>query len=237
MNWNASGSKPTNRSVLLPIVMLTSICQVSFAADIPVGWHTYRSPDYGFTLSYPSNFKFYARTPSYEEAQHSMIPICKRETVACFEYSGGAYKGTRLQAAGVAVNVLRDARTEQQCAAIDTGSYPIRKVRIGGLRFYFGETGGAAAGTTIGGPVYRTFHEETCFELAALLVTDNTEHEPGEVKKLDTAKLEKQLDRIVQTIRFSGHVPSSGARHPRPVMCCLSPVCNSPVPNMTIKLT
>jgi hypothetical protein len=210
MKWNASGSKPTIRSVLLPIVMLTSICELGLAEDIPLGWQTYRSPDYGFSLSYPSDFKVYAGTPSYEEAQHSMIPICERETVACFEYSGGAYKGTRLQAAGVAVNVLRAARTEQQCAAIDTGSYPVRKTRIGGLRFYFGETGGAAGGTAIGGPVYRTFHEGTCFELAALFVTDNTEHEPGEVRKLDAVKLEKQLDRIVHTIRFSGRRPSSG---------------------------
>jgi len=189
------------RGVFTLLVALATINSgVGLAANAPAGWQVHRSADHGFVLTYPPDFKFYS---DLQEAQKSYIPICGPESVACFEYNGTAYEGTNFEAAGLSVNILRKARTEEECNKIDTGQYPIKRAVINGIPFHYGETGGAATGHVIGGPAYRTFHEHVCFE-AALLITATGigVYDPGTVKEFNSAKLEKQLDRMLHTFRF-----------------------------------
>jgi len=209
MKKNANDGLDLALGVSFRLLVLAAFCTSSFSASVPAGWKTYRSPDYGFVIAYPKDFKHYTNAT---DAQLAVVAICNMTTAACFEYSGKQYEGTRFEAAGVAVNILSDAHTEAECNKIDTGQYPIKTARINGIRFHYGETGGAAAGNVIGGPVYRTFHEHACFELALQVVTDNTDHGIEDYHNFDSTKMEKKLQRILHTFRFvrrSSDLPGS----------------------------
>jgi hypothetical protein len=169
-------------------------------------WQVYRSPDYGFTIAYPASLSFYPGHPDLRETQLSMIPVCDVTTVACFLYNGN-HEGTNLQAAGVSVNVLRDRKTEQDCNNIDTGQYPIKTEAINGINFHYGETGEVAAGNDGGGPVYRAFYQNVCFEVAAITAWTNIGgNNPGDIKAFDSKVLDKLLLSVVHTFRFVGAV-------------------------------
>ncbi len=128
----------------------------------PAGWQTYRSTEYGFTISYPGDGSF---TSGHRvEPQHSMIPVCDDTAVACFEYNGHAFDHTMIQSLGLAVMVLRDRRTEAECGEIY--GRPVTQVEIHGRRFDFAGTGDAAAGSSEGVFRYRTFYQHVCFEVA-----------------------------------------------------------------------
>ncbi len=170
------------------------------------GWRTYSSPDYGFTIDYPSKVTSSGSRPDGVEMKGSYIPICDQTTVACFEYNGNEYEGTIMEAAGLSVNVLRDLRTEQDCNHIDTHSSPIKTEIINGINFHYGDTGSAGLGHGEGGPSYRVFYQNVCFEIAVgIAVTTARAGEPG-IKKFDQRKLDKVLNEMVHTIRFIGDV-------------------------------
>jgi hypothetical protein len=189
---------------LVCFALLATTCSAAPLTD--AGWKVYRSPDYGFTISYPGNISFYAGHPDLKETQLSMIPICDETTVACFEYNGNNER-TNLEAAGLSVNVLRDRKTEQDCNKIDTGSYPIETESINGIKFHYGKTGSVAAGHSEGGPVYRAFYQNVCFEMAVgIASTDTVNDDPGDIKPFDSAELEKLLDRMVHTFKFMAAV-------------------------------
>jgi hypothetical protein len=186
--------------VLVCVVLLATTCRAALPAY--PGWKVYRSPDYGFTIGYPDNMSFYGGHPDLIETQLSMIPICDETTVACFEYNGNN-EGTNLEAAGLSVNVLRDRKTEQDCNKIDSGSYPINIEPINGINFHYGDTGEVAAGHSEGGPVYRAFYQNVCFEMAVGTAwTTMGNDDPGHIKPFDSAELEKLLDRMVHTFKF-----------------------------------
>jgi len=180
---------------------------VGLPAKALPGWRTYRSPDYGFTIDYPGNTSFYSGHPDPRETQLSFIPICDDTSVACFQYNGSEYEGTNLEAAGLSVNVLRDLKTEQDCERIDTGSSPIKTETINGIRFRYGDTDEVATGHSKGGPTYRTFHQNVCFEIAAAIAETNIgAFDPGTIKPFDSTKLNRLLDRMVHTFRFASAV-------------------------------
>jgi hypothetical protein len=186
MKVNIDSGRSSVRSVFLFATLLLTVCRASLGANVPPGWRGYRNPDYGFVIAYPNQFKFYPVSPDLQEAQLSYIPICQSESIACFEYNGDEYESTNFGAAGLSVNILRDARTKKECNKIDTGQYPIKQAIINGVHFRYGETGGAATGNAIGGPAYRTFREHVCFEVALLITaTSIGSYDPGTVKEFD----------------------------------------------------
>lgn len=175
-------------------------------------WRTYQSSDYGFTIDYPASMKFFSGHPSVTDAQLSYIPICDESTVACFEYDGEEYKGTNFEAAGLSVNILRDARSEQDCNTIDTGDFPTKRKTINGVIFHYGTTGSAGLSHGEGGPSYRAFYQNVCFEIAVgIAETSLGAYDPGTIKSFHSAKLEKLLDEMVHTFRFTGDVKDGPA--------------------------
>jgi hypothetical protein len=187
------------------LFLFSTVCGAGLPAT--TRWQVYRSPDYGFTIAYPASLSFYPGHPDLKEIQIlSMIPACDETTVACFLYNGN-YEGTKLQAAGVSVNVLRGTKTEQDCNKIDTGQYPIKTETINGIRFHYGETDEVAAGNAGGGPVYRAFYQNVCFEVAAITAWNTmVSDEPDDNKAFDSKDLDKLLLRVVHTFRFVGVV-------------------------------
>jgi len=190
--------------VFVYVAVFTTIC---YAREAPAGWQTHRSPDYGFSIEYPASMTFYPGHPDYVETQISYIPICDYTTVACFQYNGKEYKGTNFEAAGLSINVLRGVRTEQDCDKIDTGSYPIKTETINGIKFHYGMTGEGGMSQSKGGPAYRAFHQNVCFEIAvATAQISMGAFDPGAVRAFDSAKLYSLLDKMVHTFKFVGTV-------------------------------
>lgn len=190
--------------VFVYVAVFSTIC---VAGDARGGWQTYRSPDYGFTIDYPTNMKFYQGHPDYGETTISYIPICDYTTVACFEYNGKEYEGTNFEAAGLSINVLREIRTEHDCDKIDTGSYPIKTQTINGIKFHYGMTGEGGTSQSKGGPAYRVFHQNVCFEIAVATAQISIgAFDPGAVRAFDSATLDRLLDKMVRTFKFVGAV-------------------------------
>jgi hypothetical protein len=171
-----------------------------------LGWRTYRSPEYGFTMDYPANISFYGSHPDPAEMKGSYIPICDQTTVACFEYNGNEYAGTIMEAAGLSVNVLRDLRTEQDCNDIESHSIPTKTEIINGINFHYGIIGTGGLGHGEGGPSYRVLYQNVCFEIAVGIAETNARvGEPG-IKEFNDKKLNEILHEMVHTFRFIGDV-------------------------------
>lgn len=199
---------------LLQIVFIASLTATGDAQSAPhavaadSGWRTYRSPDYGFTIDYPADGSFTAGHRI--EPQRSMIPVCDTTSVACFEYNGHAFDDTAVASLGVSVNILPDATTEEDCYAGDDG--PVKTIVIHGTRFHLAETGGAAAGSSGGGPVYLAFHRHICFEI--VLRTTYSDVAPEEYEEYGLHPLNQcelralrsakdEMNRMLQSFRFT----------------------------------
>src|SRR5690242_14342310 len=103
-------------------------------AQAPPGWHTYRDSDYGFTIAYPPSVKII--NSARGENTGGSMPLCDDMTIACFAYTGENYKGTNFQGAGVAIDIVRDATSEQACRNLEsTASSPPDKITIYDTRF------------------------------------------------------------------------------------------------------
>jgi hypothetical protein len=180
---------------------------ISIGEDARGDWQTYRNPDYGFMIDYPASMTPYSGHPDYVETKISYIPICDYTTVACFEYNGKEYEGSNFEAAGLSVNVLREIRTEGDCDKIDTGSYPVKTETINGIRFHYGMTGEGGMSQSKGGPSYRAFHQNVCFEIAVATAQISLgAFDPGAIKPFDSAKLDLLLDKMLHTFKFTGAV-------------------------------
>jgi hypothetical protein len=127
--------------------------------------------------------------------------------VDCFVYAGKEYEGTNFGGAALSVNVLRDKRTEHDCNEMDIGTNATKTKTINGVRFHYGMTGGAGLGHWVGRSIYRAFYDKVCFELAANVSGANfANFDPGTIKEFDGAKLDKELDAMLNTFRFTGPV-------------------------------
>jgi len=195
---------PFHTRVLLYMAIFSMI---SIGEDARGDWQTYRNPDYGFMIDYPASMTPYSGHPDYVETKISYIPICDYTTVACFEYNGKEYEGSNFEAAGLSVNVLREIRTEGDCDKIDTGSYPVKTETINGIRFHYGMTGEGGMSQSKGGPSYRAFHQNVCFEIAVATAQISLgAFDPGAIKPFDSAKLDLLLDKMLHTFKFTGAV-------------------------------
>jgi hypothetical protein len=102
--------------------------------------------------------------------------------------------------------------TEQECIKIDPGPYPVQAETINGIKFNIGFTGNAATSHSEGGPSYRTFYQNVCIEVSiGISETSIGAYEPGTIKPYDSRKLEKLLDEMVQTFRFTAAVAEGPA--------------------------
>jgi hypothetical protein len=185
----------------------TATAQMHQPAHAPTGWRTYSSPEYGFSIDYPANIASLGSHPDPADMKGSYIAICETTTVACFEYSGHDYDGTNLESAGLSVNVLRELRTEKDCYDFGDGSGTVTIENIGGINFHYANTGGAGMNQSQGGPAYRAFYQDVCFEVAAGIAEVNSGvFDPGAIKIFDSTKMDALLLRMIRTFRFTGDV-------------------------------
>lgn len=195
-------------AVMLSLVIIGALCQATTPKNAPSAWKSYSNRDFGFTVRYPKDFTVCEGGLDYcEVSPSSYVPVCSDEVIDCFVYTGREYEGTNFEGAALSVNVLRDRRTEQECNEFDIGPNPVRSKTINGIHFRYGMTGGANLGHWGGGPTYRAFYDKVCFELAANTSGTNfANFDPGTIKEFNGANLDKELDAMLNTLRFIGPV-------------------------------
>ncbi|HEX6495593.1 MAG TPA: hypothetical protein VF018_08930 [Acidobacteriaceae bacterium] len=187
-------------ALLIPAML----CGLFAAAQQPSGWQTYSNPDYGFIISYPPDIKLYNN--SRGERPSGFLPICSALTVACLGYTGTDYRGTNLEGAGVAINVLRDAKTEQDCDTLES-PLPSKITIIHGVPFHTALISDAGLSHNTSGPAYRAFYQNVCFEVASLIASSSfAAFETGSLKEFHPDRLSRLLDQVVHTFRFTGPV-------------------------------
>jgi hypothetical protein len=152
----------------------------------------------------------------------SMIPLCDLDALVCVVYPVMQFGETNLKAAAFQVREIL-ASSEQMTADIcatpyprDHGSpvqYPDFLISaehpievIGGVRFIHGARNGVATGSDLEAHLYRTFHNQRCFELSvSQTYTDPNLYDPP-IKRLTPAqhkKLDSTMSLILQSFRFS----------------------------------
>jgi hypothetical protein len=204
--------------------LLPSVSSASPPVHAAPVWHTYRSPEYGFSIRYPSTFRLYSGHPDYKETTtNAMVPVCEETTVACFEYAVGDNEGTDFQGAGFSVNVLRDRKTEEACYKPEENTDHLKVQVIHGIQFHTGETGVAAAGNSGGGDFYRVFHEGVCFELtndfsttSSWIVSDSGPR----FKASKGRKISREINAMLQSFTFTGPVKDGPAWDAYFDSCC-----------------
>ena len=174
----------------------------------PVGWHTYHSTNYGFSIDYPIDGSFGAG--DRVGGERSMIPICDSTSVACFEYTGHAFVDTVIQSLGVSVNILREETTEADCTDMDDISHTSKVVVIHKTRFHVAEIGSAAAGSSESGTIYHAFHQHVCFEISlgtAYSDIGPAQYEEYGLHPVDANALravQGEMNRMLHSFRFKG---------------------------------
>ncbi len=202
----------TMRAILLALFCaVVAFGCVGSKAEVATGWKTYRSPDYGFTIAYPASMDFFPGHP-VQAPERSMFPICDDTTVACFQYNGNAFDETATGEVGISVNVLRDLKTETDCNSIDTGSSPIKTVKIHGTLFHYSETAEAGLGSGRSMTEYRKFYQQVCFEVAVVIAGRNVPPQMWKdegfrpVNRRASRKIWNDLDRMRHSFAFVGTV-------------------------------
>jgi hypothetical protein len=177
-------------------------------------WHTYRSSAYGFAMKVPADMTFYPGGPT-APPRKSMIPICDRTTVACFQYNGNKLNHTVIQAMGISVNILRGKKTEADCN--DIRFNVTSPTTIHGRPFYYAETGSVAAGSSAGGTTYRTYYQHVCFEIAVGTAQSDippAQYAESGIKPLNQRtfhEIQKQMDKMLHSFTFVGPVNDGAA--------------------------
>ncbi len=118
----------SERTSLVLTVMWTSIA-LCCHGQTPAGWHTYRNPDYGFTIAYPGSFTL-THTSSLiadtdketdDDLDHPGYG-CQLSSLACVEYNRSTFKRGGIFEIGVTVN-LHESSTEAECYQLDEGDH------------------------------------------------------------------------------------------------------------------
>jgi hypothetical protein len=189
---------------LLSAVLLFTVLPAVAAPTAP-HWRTYNSPEYGFSIRYPSTFHVFTGRLDQQVAQFSMFRICDSLSVGCFERKGER----NLQAAGVSVNVLREFKTADACYKADEQSGAFRPISIHGIPFRTAEFGDAGLGSSSVGELYRVFHNSVCFEIAvATAMTDSwdIEDQGPRVRSATVKSIHNDMDAILHSFTFTGPV-------------------------------
>ncbi len=190
------------RSAAVSLIAVSAVCLAAGAQKTPDGWQLHVDPKYGFAIAYPPAMTFF---PDPNKAQLSYIPICSPDTVACFEYTRNDFKNTQFEGAGLAISVIPKIADESACLQIDQDHTADKPAYVNGTVFHSAEVGSAGLGHSMGSTVYRTYRNNTCFEISlSITQTDIREPEvPSTMTPFDEAGLDRLLNQMLQTFHFN----------------------------------
>ena len=124
-------------------------------------------------------------------------------TVACLAYPAGNFKGTNFQAAALSVNEI-NVTTKDGCLNVaEPNARNLRNEKVNGVTFTISETGGVAAGNLMDGEIYRSFHQNKCYELDIRIASSNIgNYDPGSVREFDHDAVYRSLKSVLSTFQF-----------------------------------
>jgi hypothetical protein len=204
------------------LVVTVAFCMVLSAQRVipqPTSMSTFASSDEAFRFDYSHALVSCRRHPTQvghwvpDDSCNAYTPVCSNfsgdsaETVACVAYPASDMKGTNFQAAAFAVNELKEATTEAECLHVPEPPPHVGEAQIqmlNGAAFTVVETDGVATGNLIDSYVYRTFHQNKCYELDIRIAYSKPANaEPGMMKSFDSAEVRGRLEQVLETFRFS----------------------------------
>ncbi len=176
---------------------------------LPSGFVSYTNNQYHFSLAYPQTGEVIV--DKTEMANVGYLPTCDIENaIVCIFLPPSLYPTTNFQGAGVSVNILSDTSTEASCVAprSDLPEDPrAESVMLNDNAFTKYSAGDAAMSHQSMGADYRTFYNNTCYEITTRTNTTTFEvYEPGSIGLFtDTQKTEvgNILLQIVQSFEFN----------------------------------
>jgi len=115
-------------------------------------------------------------------------------------------KGTNFQAAAFSVSELRAATTQAECLKVEEPPPHVGSAHeetVNGVTFTVIETDGVATGNLIDGYVYRSFHENECYELDIRIASSNPAYaDPGTMKNFSSKLVHHRLKQVLDTFKF-----------------------------------
>ena len=171
---------------------------------------TYHNPDEGISFRYPRNY-------SLEEgdAQESSF-FLKRQEDLDIEQPGATllatvlipedgYPNTTFEHGSLQL-MTNDAGTEKDCRESTlVGAYGnnTRAMTVQGIVFRWSGQESETAGTKILERAYAGYSQGSCYEFLLTVAADDAPEPDGFTKPADTAKIMKQLEKIVSSAQFS----------------------------------
>lgn len=171
--------------------------------------YTYENSQYKFAIDYPKNAEVIIDKEKI--ASVGYLPTCNTDYgQVCLYFSNVKnYPGTNFSGASVSVNVRSDKKTDGECTAIDSQApeqLPSSSININGINFTKFTAGDAAMSHQSNGADYRTFHNNTCFEITTRINTTTFEvYQTGTINKFtdqNRSEIDGVLYNVVSSFRF-----------------------------------
>jgi hypothetical protein len=155
------------------------------------GMEKYTNDKLGFEISYNKNYTLDTSGRSANFFKNSA------DTIASISIPQTLYPKTNFGSAVVTVAV----QTASSQAACEKAS---QTQTVNGVVFHESEQDGAAAGTKYQTQIYRTFHNDSCFEVSLTTGISNIQnYEPGAVTEVNQNELSQRLDKIFGSFKFT----------------------------------
>lgn len=167
--------------------------------------HYYNNERYGFTTYYPNDIALI--TDQIIMQQSGYIPLCDpTHTIVCFSITSERYPNTNFSGAGLGIAVFTRTDSYNPCMRSREAEESLGQKTINGIEWNVYFFGGGATGHFNQETIYRTAHNDMCFQMTARVATTNSGvYEPGTVQEFsNTQKLivESNLNRIVSSFTF-----------------------------------
>ena len=166
-------------------------------ADNTADWQVFQSQKYGFEIKYPKDF-------SLGEPKVSFLPDQPNQIVE-IDFPEDRFPDTNFAEAFLSVNEGESQSAIDQCLkSVSESKTPLTvKKEINSIEFYEDKTSDAAAGNIYDSMVYRTIHEQACYEIILTIHTGNIGNYPlGTVKEVDKNQIWPALYKIFDTFKF-----------------------------------
>jgi len=165
---------------------------------------TYRSRDYGISFDYPWQYAYIAGKAIGRDGSPEQVSSgnTDRLPLVRVEVPKGFYPDTDFESGSLTLSLNQNV-DEAACystLAASKGAEPQAKT-INSVPFRWTETEEGGHGKAIKQRTYLAFANDTCYQLVAVV---NTNNEGALAREIDPDQVLRRLDAIVQTVKISG---------------------------------
>ena len=198
-----------NKKIIISIVLIILILCVALfskkeSGSGDAGTLSYKNTTNGLSFVYPKDSVLI--TNSEEMKATGYFPTCNNETgFACIYFASSTYPHSNFSSSGISFNAIKTAKNESECMAVNP--YERERVAdtdINGIIFATFNAGDAAMSHQSSGTDFRTFHNNTCYEITTRINSSTYEVYPeGSIVKFteeDMLTLSIKLLTIIKSV-------------------------------------